>query len=69
MTVFLGTSRLLAQSRNLWKGTLVMIGQPAEERGAGAEAMIKDGLYARFGKPDYALALHAAPELPAGQVR
>jgi len=68
MTVFLGTAQVLAQTRDSWKGTLIMIGQPAEERGAGAEAMLKGGLYERFGKPDYVLALHSAPELPAGQV-
>ncbi|HKS38477.1 MAG TPA: amidohydrolase [Verrucomicrobiae bacterium] len=68
MTVFVGVARLLARLQDHWKGTLVMIGQPAEERGAGARAMIKDGLFTRFPKPDYCLALHVKPDLPAGSV-
>jgi len=68
MTVFVGTARLLSRSRASWQGTLVMIGQPAEERGAGARAMLADGLFTRFPKPDYALALHVKPDLPAGSV-
>ena len=68
MSSFLGTARLLASQRDRWQGTLVAVGQPAEERGAGAGAMLADGLYSRFPRPDYALALHVSPELPAGQV-
>jgi len=68
MTVFVGVARLLTQHKDHWKGTLVMIGQPAEERGAGARAMLKDGLFTRFPKPDYCLALHVKPDLPAGSV-
>ena len=68
MTSFLGTARLLVRLRNQWSGTLVMIGQPAEERGNGARAMLRDGLYTRFPRPDYAVALHDAAELPAGTV-
>ena len=68
MAVFVGTGRLLAKLRTHWKGTLVLIGQPAEERGAGARAMLEDGLFTRFPKPDYALALHVAAQLPAGSV-
>src|SRR3546814_12525828 len=45
-----------------------MIGQPAEERGAGARMMLEDGLYARFPKPEYALAFHDAAQFPAGQI-
>src|SRR5437588_300767 len=51
-----------------WHGTLVLIGQPAEETGEGATAMLKDGLFTRFPKPSCALAIHDDPTLPAGQV-
>lgn len=68
MTVFLGTARMLAQMKDEWRGTLVMIGQPAEERVSGARAMLRDGLYTRFPRPDYALALHDMPLIPAGKV-
>lgn len=68
MTVFVGTARLLAQSKDRWSGTLVMVGQPAEERGKGAKRMMEAGLFSRFPKPDYCLALHASASLPAGKV-
>jgi amidohydrolase len=68
MTVLTGVARLLTQMQDRWKGTLVLIGQPAEERGSGARAMLAAGLYARFPKPDYCLALHVNSELPAGSV-
>jgi len=68
MTCFLGTARVLAQLTDEWSGTLVMIAQPAEERGSGAKAMLDDGLYQRFPKPDFALALHVSPSMPAGSV-
>ena len=68
MTVFVGTARRLAALKDHWSGTLVMIGQPAEERGAGARAMLEDGLFERFPRPDYNLALHTAANLPAGVV-
>ena len=68
MTVLIGTAGLLAEQKNRWHGTLVMIGQPAEEKVAGARAMLKDGLFSRFPKPNYCLALHCAPEIPAGSV-
>lgn len=66
MTSWVGTARRLAAMKDRWSGTLVMIGQPAEERGGGAKAMLDDNLYGRFPKPDYALALHDAANLPAG---
>ncbi len=69
MTVFVGTARALSQSKDRWRGTLVMIGQPAEENGLGADAMLKAGLYERFPKPDYAIALHDNPTLPAEHYR
>jgi len=68
MTSWLGTARMLSQMKDTWSGTLVFIGQPAEERGAGAQAMLKDGLFERFPKPDYALAWHSNASLPAGSV-
>ena len=68
MTAWIGTARLLAASKDRWSGTLVMIGQPAEERGAGAVAMLKDGLFTRFPKPDYAIAFHDAAQFPAGMI-
>lgn len=68
ITSLVGTARLLAGLKDRWSGTVVFIGQPAEERGAGARAMLKDGLFSRFPKPDFGLALHVNPELPAGSV-
>ena len=68
MTSFLGAATLLSRLKGEWSGTLVMIGQPAEERGAGAKAMLEDGLYERFPRPDFALALHSNASLPAGDV-
>jgi len=68
MTVFLGTARMLAQFKNTWSGTVVLIGQPAEETVGGAQAMLKAGLYTRFPKPDYVLALHDSAAIPAGKV-
>ncbi|MEQ8848084.1 amidohydrolase [Botrimarina sp.] len=68
MSNLVGTARLLAENRGFWSGTLVLIAQPAEELGAGAEAMLADGLFARFPRPDYAVALHAANDLEVGKV-
>lgn len=67
MSSWLGTAKLMAANKDRWHGTLIMIGQPAEEIVAGAAAMLKDGLFTRFPKPDYALAVHD-DMLPAGQV-
>lgn len=68
MTMLLGTLEYLASHRDAWKGTVVAIFQPAEERGAGAQAMLDDGLFKRFPRPDFALALHVAADRPAGVV-
>lgn len=68
MTVFVGTARILRQFKEQWRGTLVMIGQPAEEKGAGAKAMLADGLFTKFPRPDYGLALHVNPNITAGKV-
>lgn len=68
MTSFLGTAKLLTELKNQWSGTLVMLGQPAEETGDGANAMLRDELYTRFPRPDFAIALHDKPELETGKV-
>ena len=68
MTAWIGTARRLAAMKDRWSGTLIMIGQPAEEIGAGAKAMLDDGLYTRFPKPDVAIAFHDAAGLPAGVI-
>ncbi|MCX6134685.1 MAG: amidohydrolase [Ignavibacteriales bacterium] len=68
MTSFLGTATLLSQLKDRWKGTVIMIGQPCEERGAGAHAMLNGGLYTRFPKPDFILALHDNATMDAGTV-
>ncbi len=66
MTCWVGAARALAASKDQWKGTLVFIAQPAEERGMGALAMIDDGLFERFPKPDVCLALHCDAGLAVG---
>ena len=68
MSVFIGTARMLAQLKDQWSGTLVLIGQPAEETVGGAHAMLRAGLFTKFPKPDYVLALHDGSSLPAGKV-
>jgi len=68
MTVFLGTAKMLAESKSEWSGTVVMIGQPSEESVGGAKAMLREGLFGKFPKPDYVLALHDNSFLPAGKV-
>jgi hippurate hydrolase len=68
MTVFLGTAKMLAESKSQWSGTVILIGQPAEETVGGAAAMLHAGLFIKFPKPDYVLALHDTPWIPAGKV-
>lgn len=68
ITALVGTARQLAARKDQWAGTLVLIGQPAEERISGARAMLEDGLYKRFPKPDYALAFHVSANTPTGRV-
>ena len=68
MTCWVGTARVLTDMKDRWSGTLVMIAQPAEERGMGATAMLRDGLFTKWPRPDYALALHCDAELPAGKI-
>ncbi|WP_417449986.1 amidohydrolase [Kordiimonas sp.] len=68
ITSLIGTARRLVAHKDKWSGTLMLVGQPAEEVISGAKAMIKDDIYERFGTPDYALALHVAAGVPAGKV-
>lgn len=66
MSAWAGTAEIMAKNREHWHGTLMLVGQPAEEIVAGATAMLRDGLFTRFPKPDYALGMHDEPSLPAG---
>ena len=68
ITALVGTARQMAARRDQWSGTLVLIGQPAEERISGARAMLDDGLYERFPKPEYAIAFHVAAGIASGMV-
>ena len=68
MTSFLGTAKMLTELKSRWSGTLIMLGQPAEETGDGANAMLRDNVYTNFPKPDFAIALHDKPELETGKV-
>lgn len=68
MTSWVGTARYMAANKDKWKGTLMMIGQPAEEIGAGSKLMLDAGLYEKFGVPDYGIGLHCNPSIPAGQI-
>ena len=68
MSAWAGTAELMAKNRANWHGTLMLVGQPAEEIVSGAAAMIKDGLFTRFPKPEYALGMHDDASLPAGVV-
>lgn len=68
MTAWIGAARRLAATKDQWSGTLVMIGQPGEEIGVGARAMLEDGLYTRFPKPTHAIAFHNSATLPAGTI-
>ena len=68
MAAWAGTAALMVKNRDRWHGTLVLVGQPAEEIVGGAKAMIKDGLFTRFPKPDFALGMHDEASLPAGVI-
>ena len=68
MSVGMGTAAILAQNKAHWHGTFIYVGQPAEERIMGATAMLKDGLFTRFPKPDYVFAVHDTNYAPAGKV-
>jgi amidohydrolase len=68
MAAIVATGTIMAHSKDTWHGTLMLIGQPAEETIGGATGMIAAGLFTRFPKPDVAVALHVSNQLPAGQV-
>ncbi|MGA9565788.1 MAG: amidohydrolase [Candidatus Korobacteraceae bacterium] len=68
MSTLIGTAETLAQLKDRWHGTLMFVGQPAEETVTGAQAMLNDNIYGRFGKPDYVIALHDDGSLEAGRV-
>jgi len=68
MTSLLGTAKLLSELKDRWQGTLVLVGQPAEETGDGARALLRDELYSKFPTPDFAIALHDNAELETGKV-
>ena len=68
VTSLIGAAKVLASLKDQWRGTLILIGQPAEERIDGARAMLADGLYTRFPKPDYAIALHDNSDMEAGKI-
>ena len=68
MTAFIGAARVLRAMRRHWRGTLLFVAQPDEEGISGARAMLEDGLFTRFPRPDCALALHVASDLAAGRI-
>ncbi|HEY1527125.1 MAG TPA: amidohydrolase [Candidatus Angelobacter sp.] len=68
MAALWGTAAIMARNKESWHGTLMLIGQPAEETITGADKMIKDGLFTRFPKPDVGIALHDTNNLPVGKV-
>ncbi len=68
ITNLIAAARWFAANKDQWKGTLIFLGQPAEERGSGAKKMLDDGLFTKFPKPDYCLALHCDSELATGKV-
>jgi amidohydrolase len=68
MASWMGTARIMASTRTRWRGTLMLIGQPAEEDGEGAKAMLADGLFTRFPRPDFAVAIHDDARDPAGLI-
>ena len=68
ITNLIGTAKILSVLKDQWRGTLVLIGQPAEETVDGAKAMLADGLYTRFPKPDFAVGLHDSADAEAGKI-
>jgi amidohydrolase len=68
IAAFIGTARALGKLKDQWHGTIVFVAQPAEEIGTGARALLKDGLYDRFGKPNFALGFHDKADLEAGHI-
>jgi amidohydrolase len=68
MTGWLGAAAIMARRRTRWHGTLMLVGQPAEEISRGAAAMLADGLFTRFQRPDFAISMHDEPSLPSGMI-
>jgi hippurate hydrolase len=68
VATFIGIARALSKLKDQWKGTIIFVGQPAEEAVGGARALLKDGLYTRFPKPDYALGFHDHAQLETGHI-
>jgi len=68
VAILIGTARQLVERKDEWKGTLILVGQPAEEIGLGAKAMLEDGLFEKFPRPDYVLATHTSGWAPAGKI-
>ena len=68
IAAFIGTARALGKLKDQWHGTIVFVAQPAEEIGTGARALLKDGLYDRFGKPNFALGFHDKADISAGHI-
>ncbi len=68
IAAFIGTARALAKLKDQWHGTIVFVAQPAEETGNGARALLKDGLYDRFGKPNFALGFHDKADVQVGHI-
>ena len=68
MSSWIGTATLLSKTKDRWRGTLMMVGQPAEEMGGGARKMLADGLFTKFPKPDFAIAFHDNADMLAGQI-
>lgn len=68
MSSFIGTAEQLLKHKDQWQGTLMMVAQPTEEVDGGAKAMLKDGLFSKFVKPNHIIALHVSASIPAGKV-
>ena len=68
VAILIGAARQLVERKDEWSGTLVLIGQPAEEIGLGAKAMLEDGLFEKFPRPEYVLATHTSGWAPAGKI-
>jgi amidohydrolase len=68
MTCWLGAAKVMTDLKDKWQGTLVMIGQPAEERGLGAKAMLDAGVFTKFPKPDFCIALHCDGSIAHGKI-
>src|SRR5258705_1273578 len=68
IAAFIGTARGLGKLKDQWHGTIVSVAQPAEESGTGARALLKDGLYEKFGKPNFALGFHDKADLETGHI-